>query len=287
MSSGGGDTTTTTKAKPWSGIQPYLTSGYGQFDQSAQNIAPYYPNQTYAGFTQPQQQGQQSIMNYANSMQPSIDNGLAASNFQLTAVQDPNSNQYLKSYVDSAIRPVTEQYQNQVLPGIRDQAEMYGGAGSRTGLAEGLAAQGYQNSIGDITSSIYSNAYGQGLNAQSSALGQLPQTLQTGSMPGQYMNQVGTDQMNMNQLGINEAMNRYTYGYDAPYNRYKDYLSTLQGTPWGTSSTTGADPNASNPWASAIGGGLSGAGMGYQMGGGYGALAGGIIGAGGGYLSSK
>ena len=93
------------------------------------------------------------------------------------------------------------------------------------------------------------------------------------------MNAVGTDQQAMNQLGINEAMQRYQYPYDAPYNRYKDYLSTLQGTPWGTTSTTGPDPNAANPWSSAIGGGMSGAalgsmipGVGTAIGGGLGAL---------------
>ena len=156
MSGGGGDTTSKTVAKPWSGVQPYLTSGYGQFDQAANNIAPFYPGTTYAGFTQPQQQGQQSIMDYAGGLQPTVNNGLDALNFGLTAVQDPNNNPYLQSYVDQAIRPLNQQYQEQILPGIRDQAEMYGGAGSRTGLAEGVAARGLQDATAATTANIYS-----------------------------------------------------------------------------------------------------------------------------------
>ena len=131
-------------------------SGYGQFDQAAQNIAPYYPDQTYAGFTQPQQQGQQSILNYSQGLQPTVNNGLDSLNFGLTAVQDPNNNPYLSQYVDAAIRPLNQQYQEQILPGIRDQAEMYGGAGSRTGLAEGVAARGLQDATAATTANIYS-----------------------------------------------------------------------------------------------------------------------------------
>ena len=174
MSGGGGDTTTTTKSEPWGGVQPYLKQGYGQFDQAAQNIAPYYPDQTYAGFTQPQQQGQQSILNYSQGLQPTVNNGLDSLNFGLTAVQDPNNNPYLSQYVDAAIRPLNQQYQEQILPGIRDQAEMYGGAGSRTGLAEGVAARGLQDATAATTANIYSNAYGQGLDQQARMQALLP-----------------------------------------------------------------------------------------------------------------
>ena len=68
MSKGGstpsGSTTTTTSSAPWSGQQPYLTSGF----QQAQNLfnqggPQYYPGQTYAGPTDLQLQG---IQNEAN-----------------------------------------------------------------------------------------------------------------------------------------------------------------------------------------------------------------------------
>lgn len=281
MSGGGGDTTTTTKSKPWSGIQPYLSSGYSQFDQAAQNIAPYYPGQTYANFTQPQVQGQSGLLDYAGSLGPTSQNSLDAANQGLTGWKDPANNPYLQDYLSSAIRPLTQNYQENVLPAIRDNAEMYGGAGSRTGLAEGVASRSYLDSIGDISSNVYNNAWNTGQDTMTKTQALLPSIYGAGAMPYQYMMGVGADQQGMDQQGINEAMNRYNYNNNADYNRWKDYLSTLQGTPWGGSSTTGANPNAVNPISGIAGGAMSGAALGSivpGLGTGYGALLGGGLG---------
>ena len=47
MSKGGGGTTTVQQADPWSGLQPYLSYGFGQAQNLYQNPSQYYPGQTY------------------------------------------------------------------------------------------------------------------------------------------------------------------------------------------------------------------------------------------------
>ena len=66
---GGGNTTTVQKSDPWSGIQPYLKSGYEQLNTAAQNIPSFYPGQTYANFDPAQTQAQNTALGYAGSLQ--------------------------------------------------------------------------------------------------------------------------------------------------------------------------------------------------------------------------
>lgn len=273
--SGGGNTTTNTTADPWTGIRPYLAGvpAYGVtdpgigalpwFSQTAENVPQYYPNQTYAGFDPMQLAAQGGMLNYANSpaMMGTLGNGFNAMNMGLNAA-DVNANPALQGYVDAAIRPLTQAYEEQILPGIRDQAEMYGGAGSRTGLAEGVASRGYMDAVGDTTANIMSQAYGQGLDQQARMMTLLPQMMQTGMMPYDIMNQVGGWNQAMTQNQINDAMARWDFGQTADYNQAKDYFSTLMGTPWGSGTSTSSLDSQSNMASSLLGGGLLGAGAG-------------------------
>lgn len=263
---GGGTSTTVQQADPWEGVQPYLLEGFENLDQYAQDIPSFYPNQTYANFNPLQEQAFAGQLGYAGSpeLQNLIGNQFDATNFGLNAVNDPYSNQALQSHIAAAQRPLTQAYQEQVLPGIRDQAEMYGGAGSRTGLAEGVASRGYLDAMGDVSSGMMSQAYGQGLDQQARMMALAPQTMQSGMMPWNIAGQVGSQYQGMDQNAINEAMSRYNFDQTAGYDRYTDYLNTLQGTPWGSSTATGPDPNATNPLTGALGGAAMGAGM-YSM----------------------
>lgn len=270
---GGGSTqTTVTKADPWSGIQPYISNLLPGFEQAAQNVPEFYPGQTYANFDPLQEYAMGGQTGYAMSpmLNQSIGNQFGALDFGLNAVNNPWSNQALAAHADAAIRPLTQAYQEQVLPGIRDQAEMYGGAGSRTGLAEGVAGRGYMDAIASTVAPMYSQAYGQGLEQQARMMALAPTTMQAGMMPWQIMGDVGSQYQNMNQQGINEALARYDYNQSAEYDRMKDYFGMLMGTPWGQSTSEAPNPNQSSQLASALGGGAMGAGVGSMFGAGAG-----------------
>lgn len=90
----------------------------------------------------------------------------------LQAAGDPANNQYFQSALQSAIRPVTEQFREQVLPGIQSAGNSVGQfGGSRQGIAEGLASRGYMDTIGDISANMGNQAYAQGLQATQAAGG--------------------------------------------------------------------------------------------------------------------
>ena len=91
---------------------------------------------------------------------------------QLLAAGDPSSNPYFQQAVQSAIRPVTQQFQEQVMPGIKSGAIGAGQMGSsRQGVAEGIASRGYMDTVGDITANMGNSAYAQGLQAMQAAGG--------------------------------------------------------------------------------------------------------------------
>ena len=72
----------------------------------------------------------------------------------------------------------------------------------QTLLAEGIASRGALQAAGDVSGDIFSQAYGQGLNALQGGLSLAPQTAGLGLLPSQIMSQVGAEQQNapFNQL---------------------------------------------------------------------------------------
>lgn len=100
-----------------------------------------------------------------------IGQGQAASAPALGTLMDPNilnadSNPALQSYIQAAVRPLSQQFSEVTMPGISQDAITAGGfGGSRQGIAEGLAAGRLAQATGDTTAKIASEGYGQGLQA--------------------------------------------------------------------------------------------------------------------------
>ncbi len=86
--------------------------------------------------------------------------GTAPSFGTLYGMQQPGRNPYLDAMFGSAAGRVMDQFQERIMPGITGSAEMTGGlGGSRQGIAEGLAAKGAMQTIGDMASGMYGGAY--------------------------------------------------------------------------------------------------------------------------------
>lgn len=235
----GGDTTT--KTEPWSGQQPYLTTGFQQAQNLLNSGGPdYYPNATYVNFSPQSQMAMQLGENRAlmgsqfdapagnvamQAMQgnsPFTQAGvgaLQAGGLGMGQLADTISGKYLNSnpYVDqmfnAAARGVNEQYQNQVMPGVNATFGSGGRTGSmahQTGLD--MANQSYQNSMTDMAAIIYGNNYANERSNQmnaSSAIGNLGQGLASGygSLGNQnYAQMMGGAALGQ-QLGQNDWAN--------------------------------------------------------------------------------
>jgi len=131
---------------------------------------------------------------YGGGLQGVIGNTQNALNFAL----DPNNamnNPYLQTAMGSAIRPLTQNYQENVLSGITDQAAGAGQMGSsRQGIAEGIAARGYMDQVGDITGRMASQNYSDAMQRMQSAIGQSQGVANLGMMPATLMEGLGNAQ---------------------------------------------------------------------------------------------
>lgn len=334
---GGGSnkSTTNTVAEPWKGVRPFLESAYpavtdlygtairdpkGKVTGFQLGEGPqYYPGQTIASPDMLERAGQEWQLGatpFASSIagygQGGIENmlGYATSNSArggeagairgmdaLLAAGDPTTNPYFQSTLQAAMRPVTEQFTEQVLPGLRRDARVTGSTGStRQGIAEGLATRGYMNTLGDIATNMGNQAYGQGLGALQAGAGigtnmlgmgldaagraaaLAPQVQQMGFVPGQMAERIGQQRTADNQAQIDADIARWNYGQQLPYNQMSDYLALLNAAPGGSTASAMSAPGRST-LGSMLGGGLMGAGL--MAGTPYmlpGALAGGMLG---------
>jgi hypothetical protein len=171
---------------------------------------------------------------------------------------DVANNPYIGGVADVISNRMARQYNENLLPGIRSGAVASGQlGGSRQGIAEGLAARGTSEATGDALAALYSDAYGQGLDAQGRALAVGPQTMQASMMPSQAVGQVGQFYRGQDEMALQSDMDRYNYNEQLPYQNLSNYMNVLQGAPWG-SSTTGQGPKG-NPITGALGGAMMGA----------------------------
>lgn len=240
MSKGGGSSTTTQKADPWEEQQPYLKDIFGQAQNLYYGNTPeYYPGTTVAAPTEAELQGQKMALATASGFLPGyIDSSVQGQQFLATGdVLTPENNPYLASYAKGAIDPIVENLTQNILPQIgRDEMVMGQYGGSRGDIAEGLAVDRAVEDMANMTSQIYSNAYGQGLNAMTTAQGLAPQYAGMTLMPAEIYSGVGEAQGAYDQAQIDDAMARWNYYEGLPYNQLADYQSIVQGQYGGTSS---------------------------------------------------
>lgn len=164
----------------WGTQSPYLQNLYGSAQSLFQN-----PNEA-------QTQGNQMMTGYADSqgLQDVISGSQKALNFALDP-QNAMNNPYLQSAMQSAIRPLQNTYRD-ALSGITDGAIGAGQSGSsRQGIAEGLAAQGYMQSAGDITGKMAYQNYGDAMGRMAGAVDQAQGVANLGMMPSSIYGQVG------------------------------------------------------------------------------------------------
>ena len=156
---------------------------------------------TFTGFNPLQQQGQRQAVNFASGIQPFLQNAQDTSSFLTdTSLLDPGSNPFLGASAQAAINPLLQTLQEEILPQIGADAIGTGNFNStRKGVGQGIAVDRFLQNAGDITSNIFSNAYGQGLNTLTQNLGLAPGIAQAGLLPSDILQNVGGQQRGLDQ----------------------------------------------------------------------------------------
>ena len=255
------------------GILPYITTGLERAktlflgDQQPS----MYPGQTYVSPSEETLASLQQQQNLAQQQSPTLQ---AAQNAYMQSYGGLantaggaflQGNPYQQAMVEATARPLMQQYSNQVLPGIASlysKSGRYGSGAMQNAL--GQATEQYGRAIGDVATNVVGNQYEQERARQQQAIMGLTNLAQAAPsiygqqyLPSQQLAQVGAQREAIAAQPLQEAMQRYSFGQQLPYQQLSGYLSSVYGSPTASYGTTSQNMST-NPTVGAIGGALSG-----------------------------
>lgn len=254
--SGGGNTKTKTTTEPWSGVKPYLLSGYKDAQSLYKQGAPsYYPGQT----TAPMSSYTKNALDATAQRAAYGSDVTRAGQNQLTSTLNGdymNSNPYLQGAINAAVQPITNAFSSQVMPGIDSNFSAAGRYGS------GLQGEAYNDAnaqlaqqIGNVSSQMAYQNYGDERQRQMQSMLFAPQMAQQDYADLAMLGQAGQGYDQYNQGLINADIQKYNYNQNADWNFLNDYIGLLNGATGGATTTT--QPNQNNAWTGILGGALS------------------------------
>ena len=234
--------------------QPSMYQGQTYVSPSEQTLSALQQQESIAGQTSPTLQAAQNA--YMQSY-----GGLA----NTAAGGFLQGNPYQQAMVEATARPLMQQYSNQVLPGIASLYSKSGRYGSGAmANALGQATEQYGRALGDVSTNIIGNQYEQERARQQQAIMGLTNVAQAAPsvygqqyLPSQQLMQIGAQREAIAQQPLNEAMSRYSFQQQLPYQQLSGYLSSVYGSPTASYGTTSQNMST-NPTVGAIGGALSG-----------------------------
>jgi len=216
-----------------------------------------YPGQMYVSPSQQTEQALAMQEQLANAASPLLGAGQQAYLSSLGQVGQTAAGGFLQgspyrdAMVQAATRPITQQFGEQVLPGV---ASLYSKAGRYgSGAMEraiGGATEAYGRALGDVSSNIVGQDYARerGLQQQAqmgqAALAQAaPSFFQMGFLPSQALATVGAAREGIAAQPLQEQIQRYQYAQQLPYQQLQGFLSSVYGTPMGQSAIPQAQTN--------------------------------------------
>ena len=284
------------------GILPYITTGL----ERAKTLflggeqPSMYPGQTYVSPSEETMTALQQQQNIATQASPSLQVGQNAYLQSYGGLANTaaggflQGNPYQQQMIAAATRPLVQQYSDQILPGIASlysKSGRYGSGSMQNAL--GQATEQYGRALGDVSANIVGTQYDQERARQQQAMMGLTNIAQAAPsiygqqyLPSQQLAQIGAQREAIAAQPLQEAMSRYSFGQQLPYQQLSGYLSSVYGSPTASYGSTSQNMST-NPTVGAIGGALGGGLLGSSIGGafgfpglgaGIGALGGGLLG---------
>lgn len=269
---GGGDTIEQTNAppgfikKPLKELIPdFMSALQGRIEGDGFQAGP----SAIPGFDPLQLQSQ--ALNQAFAMSPALAGQIGgaqdALGFSLGLPQNIADSPIIAAQIEAAQRPVTQQFENVVMPAIAARSVGSGGfGGSRQGVAEGLAAQGLTQELGDISSRIQADAFSDALTNQQRALAMAPQTLGLGLTPGNILGDIGAQRQALAGQQMGEARGDFLFeqAQNDPFGLYQQGIASLLNPNFGGVQTA-PNPNQASSAAQGLGGAITGGMLGNAL----------------------
>lgn len=267
--SDGGTTTTVQKSEPWAEQKPFLTFGFNQAKQQYLTQQPqYYPGTTVAPFSAETQAA--LGLEAARALAGSPVSAAAKDQVAATLAGDylDAGNPYFAGMMQNVGQAIRPQFDAQFA-----KAGRYGSGAHAAAFADALARAG--------TEAAYQN-WGQERDNMLKAASAAPPLAADDYRDIAMLADVGGQREKMSQATINDAVARYNFEQQLPYNSLAQYLNLIQGNFGGTSTTTRTEQmprGASSVLAAAstgagIGNTIAPGGTGAGIGAGLGLLAG-------------
>ena len=285
---GGGDQEVKQKIQPWKKARPYIGQALeGAQDQYENFRQQYYPGATVAPFAPAQMESQAYRQNYAQGVQPYINQAQNTSAFmQSPGMLDVASNPYVQGMAGAMGNRMSEMLTENALPAIRTGSIAAGQlGGSRQALAERGAIKDTQQKYGDALAGLYGGAYQSGLGAVNQAQALAPAMASLGAYPAQLMSGVGQEQRGYDQALINAAREPWQFYEQQPYDVMDRYFAQATGAGGLGSTQISTQPGPSTA-QSALGGASLGLGAMHGLAGMTGGAVPGLAGLGGGYMAA-
>lgn len=216
---------------PWASQQPYLENLFKRAENLYQQ-GPYqfYPGQTVAPESAVSQQALSAIANRGLGGSPNL--GSATNLNQATTggyfLGGPGSNPYLDPTYNRMAQLIGENYNRVVAPDITSRFSAAGRLGSG---AYQNAVTASQEQLGQNLSSAATQLYGQNYDAErnrmEAAAAQAPALAAAGYTDLGQAQQAGAAQEAYQQKLIDEAVQRYQYGQEAPAQQLAQYSNFL------------------------------------------------------------
>lgn len=262
----GGTQTTVQKADPWSGQQPYLTTGFSEAQNRMLDYTPqYYPNSTVVPYSPDTLQAMQQTEDRAKAGSPVT----RAEDAQLSSTLNGD---YL--YGGDGFNAAVKAAMDKAQPGINSQFELAGRYGS--GLNQQANTQAYADA--------FAGQYNDERTRQMQAMMFAPQAAEADYNDPAKLAAVGAQQESLQQQQLADQVGRWDFGQSVNEQQLQQYMNIIQGNYGGTTTTTSPlPPQYRNQSSGFLGGGMLGAsignmimpGLGGQLGGG---LLGGLLG---------
>ena len=262
----GGSKSTTTRTEPWAEQKPYLETGFKRAEDlySRGAMTPdFYAGPTTAGFSPVQEAAQTGALGYLTGPRPGAQQ-MGAEAAQLGLLSGEVDTARFDPVADAVRAQAMSQLTGNVLPGIRQQITQYNPGGSTRGdIIQANAIASTQEDITNKIATAQFQAYKDAQDRQLGALGRYPSIMGAPLQQYDAMSAIGAQQRALEQAGIDESMQRYSYESQLPTIGLQNYLAGISGDYGGQTTATG--PGGPSPWVTALAGGL-GMAMGGPMG---------------------
>ena len=235
----GGGGTSNTNAQPDPALQAYRNYGLDQATALYNKGAPaYYGGQNYVGQSDATQQGLQAATDIASQ---GVSQGVQDAQNQQQATTDGaylQNNPYFNQAMAGAAQGSTTAYDNAV-QGVNSQASQAGRYGSNAqgtaiNAANTTMANSLNNAYGNLAYQNYANERG----IQNQAAQNAPTMAQASYAPANQLVQIGQAQEGYQNTQLQADMAKYNYNANAPQAALNTYMNQVNGSPWGSNSTT-------------------------------------------------